>query len=231
MNLLTPTLIDQCKPGGVVLFAGGLNPFVAGPGTALTGLIDAMTPGVPVALGRKVKMSHTAVCMPSNGKDPYIYESTISGKISGPQRSSLASDLAVYAKGKGHAWLFPFLPQFEPDWASLEATALRMIAEREAGNLPYNVRRLFADAELRSWVFDLIALPADGIIAYLAAHSKGVVCSEMAGLLIQGGGVVPKLTSAGIPWLPNVHPPGQPITDAPADIGLMPMFQPAIQLL
>jgi hypothetical protein len=229
---ITLNLIDQCASGGLLLFAGGLDPLVAGPGALLTGLIDVMTKAVPVGNGKAVKMSHSAICMPSRGRAPYIYESTKGGGIpSGPQRSDLAALLAEYAKGHGHAWLFPFMPQFEPDWAAVEAAALHMIALREAGLMPYNVQRLFNDAEQRSLIFDLLAMPAAGIIAYEGARSKGVVCSEEAALLIEAGGVVAKLAAAGIAWMPNVAPPGQPIGNGPVDLGLTPMFLPAVQLL
>jgi hypothetical protein len=138
--------------------------------------------------------------------------------------------LSDYSKQGGHAWLLPFLPQFMPDWAAAETAAFQMIALRERGKMPYNVERLFGDAEERSWIFDLVALPAAGIIAYLAAHSKGVVCSELVGLLIQAGGVAPKLTAAGIAWLAAVNPPGQPIGCSPQDIVNVEMFRTPVQL-
>ena len=184
-------------PGGVVLFAGGRDPLEAGPGAVLTLLIDAMT---------KFGFSHTALAMPAAGVTaPYIHESTIRDGVSGPQRSDLNACLAECRKQGGHARLFPFLPQFEPDWADAEAAALQLISEREQGRMPYNVERLFADAEERSWVFDVVALPADGVISYLAAHSKGIVYSEMVGLLAQAGGVVARLTAVGIPGCRRSH--------------------------
>ena len=214
-----------------MLFSGGRNPFHAGFGAILTDLIDAMTKFVEVSPDRHVKMSHSAVAMPSNGNAPYIYESTIENGISGPRKSDLADTLAGYGKQGGHAWLFPFLPQFRPDWDALEVTAQHMIALRQAGLMPYNVKRLFDDAEERSLIFSLLALPFDGIITYEGAHSRGVVCSEMAGLLLQGGGVPDKCKALGVPWLPNVNPPGQPIGDSPADVGNMPIYYGAIQLV
>jgi hypothetical protein len=218
---MTLDLIESCRPGGLVLFAGGRDPFHAGPGAVLSDLIDAVSHS---------QYSHAAVCMPSGGAPPLIYESTIEGGISGPQENDLTARVEQYVRQGGHAWLFPFLPQFQPNWDGVASTALAMIAQRKAGKLPYNVRRLFGDAMEMSWVFDLIALPADGIIAYLAAHSKGVVCSEMAGLLMQGGNVPALMAAAQIPWLPNVRPPGQPIGDSPQDLGMLPIYLPTVQL-
>jgi hypothetical protein len=202
-------------PNGLVLFQGGKNPFKAGPGAVLTDLIDALTHSDD---------SHTA--MQINGK---LYESTIAGGVSGPQISDLGQRVTEYSKQGGHAHLLPFLPQFEPDWDAMTAGALQMIALREEGQMPYNVKRLFGDAVQRSIVFDLAALPADGILAYLADHSMGVVCSEMAAFLIQYGLVVPKLTAAGIPWLPHQH--GQPIGCSPQDLANTPAWATPIQLI
>jgi hypothetical protein len=95
---------------GVVLFKGGADPLKAGPGAILTILIDAMTQPVVID-GHKEKISHSALF---DGTD--LYESTISGGVSGPQRSVLDERVAEYRGQGGHAWLFPFLPQFAPDW-------------------------------------------------------------------------------------------------------------------
>jgi hypothetical protein len=105
-----------------------------------------------------------------------------------------------------------------------------MVVLRMAGKLPYNVLRLFDDAEQRSWVFDVAALPVDGVIAYLGARSRGLVCSEMVGLMLQAGGVPAKLAAGNIPWMPSVVPPGQVIGCSPADVGDIPMFEEPIQL-
>lgn len=200
---------------GLVLFRGGKNPLKAGPGAVLTDLIDVITHS---------DNSHSAMLI--NGK---LYESTISGGISGPQESDPAARLAEYRAEGGHADLYPFQPQFEPDWGAALAGAQKMIALREAGRMPYNVKRLFGDAVDRSLVFDLVALPADGILAYLADHSMGVVCSEMAGTLMVYGGVPAKMAAAGIPFLPNQH--GQPIGCSPQDLANMPIWQPPVTLL
>jgi hypothetical protein len=206
--------------GGVVLFEGGEDPFRAGPeAAALSALIKAFT---------KSKFSHSSV-LPAGAPD--IFESTIENGVSGPQQNNLAGTLASYGKGGGHAWIFNFLPQFTPDWLALTATGQHMIWERAGGKLPYDVKRLFSDAEMRSWVFDVVALPADGVIAYLGAHSKGIVCSEMVGLLLQGGGVESKAASAGVPWFPSIVPAGQPIGCSPQDVVNMPLFLPPVQLL
>jgi hypothetical protein len=53
----------------------------------------------------------------------------------------------------------------------------------------------------------------------------------MAGLLIQGGGVVAKLNAAGVPWLPTVNPAGQPIGCSPQNIAVTPMFAAPVQLV
>jgi hypothetical protein len=209
--------------GGLVLFAGGHDPFRAGFGVVLTDLIDLMSHS---------QYSHSAIAMPARGAAAYIYESTITsdGKINGPQRADIAGRVADYGKEGGHAWILPFLPPYAPDWNQAEAVALQMVAQRIAGKLPYNVTRLFKDAQEMSTWFDVLTLPEAGLIDWMAEHSKGVVCSEMAGLVCQGGQVDEKAKAAGIAWLPKVKPPGQPIGDTPADLAAMPIHTAPVQM-
>ncbi|HLI84801.1 MAG TPA: hypothetical protein VKV17_12840 [Bryobacteraceae bacterium] len=201
---------------GLVLFSGGRNPFRAGPGFLLTDLIAKIT-GSP--------WTHSAIKV-----GPGIFESTIKNGVSGPQYNPFDADLEEYLKEGGRVDVFEFLPQFEPDWDALERAAWQMISLRMQGKLPYNVERLFGDAVQRSPIFDVVALPADGVITYLAAHSKGVVCSEMAAILMEAGGVRGKAVAAGVPWLPNVRPPAQPIGCAPADLAAMALYKPPVGL-
>lgn len=199
---------------GLVLFHGGKNPLKAGPGAVLTGLIDAFTRSAD---------SHSGFAV-----DGKLYESTEENGISGPQVNDLAARVAGYTKQGGSSHLYQFLPQFEPDWEAVVAGAQKMIALREQGKMPYNVKRLFGDAVQRSLVFDLVCLPADGILEYMAEHSMGVVCSEMAGTLMMYGGTAAKVAAAGIPFLPLQH--GQPIGCAPQDLQNMPIYQPPVTI-
>lgn len=200
---------------GLVLCSGGKNPFKAGSGAVLTDLIDGITHS---------DASHSAMLIDGNW-----WESTILGGISGPQANPQGPRLAEYGAEGGHVLLLPFLPAYEPDWAAVLAGAERLVALRAKGRMPYNVRRLFGDAIERSIACDLAFLPADGILAYLAAHSMGLVCSEMAGTLMMYGGVPAKMRAAGLPFLPHQH--GQAIGCAPADLAAMPIWQNSIPLI
>ena len=217
--VVSPAVTAAINAGGIVLFEGGTDPLRAGFGAVLSELIKAVTHS---------NYSHSAMLPPNSGM---IFESTIKNGISGPQENSLSSTLTEYGNEGGHAWVFNFLPQFAPDWDAVATFQQQLIALRVAGKMPYNVRRLFEDGIKRSWVADVVFLPADGVILYLGDHSKGIVCSEDCGLSCQAGGVVTKLTAAGIPWLPNVAPPNQPIGCSPQDLADMPMFSPPVQLL
>lgn len=200
---------------GLMIFQGGKNPLKAGPGAVLTDLIDAFTHSDD---------SHSAIAFGGQ-----LYESTIEKGVRGPQVNDADERIAEYRHDGGHALLFPFLPQFRPDWEALLAGAEKMIALRKAGKMPYSVKRLFGDAVSRSILFDMVALPADGIISYLSDHDLGVVCSEMAAFLMQYGGVDSKAYLGGVQWLPAQH--GQPIGCAPADLVAMHIWDTPQKLL
>lgn len=212
--------------GGFMIFAGGTDPLRAGlEGALLSGAIDLFTHS---------DLSHCGIVPPAPywpENAPWLIESTIWQKISGPQYNRLQPRLEqdYQAKG-GHAWLLPFRPQFAPAWPTLWDHAQQMFALVSAGKLHYSVKRLFSDACERSLV--LGDLPMAGLIERLAEKDAGVVCSECAGLLMQAGGVDREAEAAGLLWLPNVEPvAGQPIGCGPVDLRDMPLWLPAEQVL
>lgn len=213
-------------PGGLALFAGGTNPLRAGiEGALISGAIEYIT---------HAPYSHSGIVPPERfwpDGQPWLIESTIEGKVSGPQFNALPPRLqSDYAAKGGHAWLLPFQSEFEPDWNMLWQHAQHMIALQKAGKLHYSVARLFADATARDPLW--AALPAAGAIDWLAEHYRGIVCSECAGFAMEGGGVKAKAVAAGLLWLPNVKPiPGQVIGCAPGDLHDMPLYQTPIQLV
>lgn len=224
---MTDTQLQALRAGGLAAFQGGSNPFRAGlTGAALSGLIEELTHS---------KLSHVGLVPPAvywpAPSTPCLIESTIWGKTSGPQCNNLWSRLELdYAAKGGHAWLYPLLPQFAPDWPALWDAAQQLFARVRIGQLHYSVKRLFADATERNLAFAV--LPVAGILAQLGEHDSGLVCSECAGLLLQAGGVDARAKAAGVPWLPKVEPvAGQPIGCAPEDLVEMPLYAAPVTLL
>lgn len=161
---------------------------------------------------------------------PWIIESTIWQGISGPQFNRLGPRVEqdYQAKG-GHAWFQPFRAEFVPAWPALWAQAQQMFQLVAEGKLHYGVERLFADATARSRWF--AALPAAGVLDWMAEHDHGIVCSDCGGLLIEAGGVPAKAKAAGLLWLPNVMPiPGQAIGCSPQDLRDQAIWLPAEQI-
>lgn len=214
--------------GGLVAFSGGTSVRKAGLlGATLSFLIEKIT---------RSKLSHVAIVPPAfywHDSQPWILESTIWKGVSGPQFNPLPARLhADYELKGGHASYLAFQPAFEPNWPDLWAHGQQMIQLQKAGKLHYSVKRLFADAVNRSVVFDAISLPAAGIIERLSQADHGLVCSECAGLLMQGGGVNSKAVARGIPWLPAAVPiAGQPIGCSPQDLEEMPIWATPIPIL
>ena len=232
---------DMIQHGAVIAFWGSADISEAIrtghlqhiPGRGLSSIIEHITgdkelPLAPSHIGTLPKCKVV-------GQPIVLFHSSIFQGISGPQLSNL-SDVLVEYQGGGHVAVYPFLPQFEPDWTDYWEYVEQLVTLQQQGKLPYAWQHLVGDlfdrAKVLRTALDLITpVPLGSLIRKTAYAASGMVCSECAEGAMSASGVRTKARAAGIDWCPKTG--GRGLGCAPGE--LIPpdlsIYGPPIQVL